>query len=162
MTQNVITYIVEVLTDNSSGRLLPYLTANVQFEIERKDDTLLVPNSALRWTPSPERIAPEFRKKGEKAIAKDAMPEGQKTEEKFDKPVAEGRKRTTLWVLRGEFVEPLRVKTGLTDGTLTAVKGDGLTEGLEVVTGLQTQAAGQSGTANPFIPQFGRGRGGGR
>jgi len=26
MTQNVVTYTVEVVTDNSSGRLLPYLT----------------------------------------------------------------------------------------------------------------------------------------
>ena len=34
MTQNVVTYTVEVITDNSTGRLLPYLTANVQFEIE--------------------------------------------------------------------------------------------------------------------------------
>lgn len=162
MTQNVITYIVEVITDNSSGRLLPYLTANVQFEIERKNDTLLVPNAALRWTPPVERIAPEFRKAGEKAIAKDGRSEEPKADEKSDKAPVEGRKRTTLWVLRGEFVEPLRVKTGLSDGTMTAVKGEGLTEGMEVVTGLQTQAAGQSGTANPFIPQFGRSRGGGR
>ena len=33
MTQNVVTYTVEVITDNSDGRLLPYLTANVQFEL---------------------------------------------------------------------------------------------------------------------------------
>src|SRR5262245_1701712 len=33
MTQNVVNYTVEVLTDNSSSRLLPYLTANAQFEV---------------------------------------------------------------------------------------------------------------------------------
>ncbi len=33
MTQNVVTYTIEVITDNSDGRLLPYLTANVQFEL---------------------------------------------------------------------------------------------------------------------------------
>ena len=32
MTQNVVTYTVEVVTDNSNGKLLPYLTANVNFE----------------------------------------------------------------------------------------------------------------------------------
>ncbi len=31
MTQNVVTYTVEVLFDNSSGKLFPYMTANVQF-----------------------------------------------------------------------------------------------------------------------------------
>jgi len=32
MTQNVVTIPLRVTTDNSSGKLLPYLTANVQFE----------------------------------------------------------------------------------------------------------------------------------
>ena len=31
MTQNVVTYTVVVATDNSDGKLLPYLTANVEF-----------------------------------------------------------------------------------------------------------------------------------
>ena len=34
MTQNVVTYTVEVVTDNSSGKLFPYLTANVNFELQ--------------------------------------------------------------------------------------------------------------------------------
>lgn len=51
MTQNVVTYTVEVVTENSSGRLLPYLTANVQFETGRADQALVVPNAALRWNP---------------------------------------------------------------------------------------------------------------
>ena len=54
MTQNVVTYTVEVVTDNSGGRLLPYLTANVQFELERRPNVLRVPGTALRWTPQPD------------------------------------------------------------------------------------------------------------
>ena len=34
MTQNVVTYTVEITTDNSNGRLKPYLTANIQFEVD--------------------------------------------------------------------------------------------------------------------------------
>ena len=51
MTQNVVTYTVVVTTDNSDGKLLPYLTANVNFELEQRDNVLLVPNAALRWKP---------------------------------------------------------------------------------------------------------------
>ena len=51
MSQNVVTYVVEVLTDNSSGKLLPYLSANLNFEVKRKDGALSVPNSALRFSP---------------------------------------------------------------------------------------------------------------
>lgn len=52
MTQNVVTYVVEVATDNSSGRLLPYLTANVRFLVSNRENVLIVPNAALRYSPS--------------------------------------------------------------------------------------------------------------
>ena len=68
MTQNVVTYTVEIITDNSSGKLLPYLTANVKFIVGERKNVLLVPNAALRWVPLSDQIAPEFRtvkKKGE-------------------------------------------------------------------------------------------------
>ena len=60
-TQNVVTYTVEVITDNSSGMLLPYMTANVQFEVEEHKDVLMVANAALRWVPTQAQIAPEAR-----------------------------------------------------------------------------------------------------
>ena len=53
MTQNVVTYTVVVSTDNSDLRLIPYLTANLQFEIEERENVLQVPQSALRGTLGP-------------------------------------------------------------------------------------------------------------
>ena len=35
-SQNVVTYTVVVTTDNSDGQLLPYLTANLKFEVDRQ------------------------------------------------------------------------------------------------------------------------------
>src|SRR6185503_10789385 len=61
MTQNVVTYTVEVSCDNSSGKLLPYLTANMQFETARTEDTLTVPNAALRYTPPQDKISPSAK-----------------------------------------------------------------------------------------------------
>ncbi|MDB5329914.1 MAG: efflux transporter, family, subunit [Phycisphaerales bacterium] len=61
MTQNVVTYTVEVTTDNSDGKLLPYLTANLQFELDRRNDVLTVPNAALRFFPVTEMVALEYR-----------------------------------------------------------------------------------------------------
>lgn len=52
MTSNVVTYTVEVATSNDDGLLLPYLTANVAFELERSaPDALHVPPAALLWKP---------------------------------------------------------------------------------------------------------------
>ncbi|HEV2688354.1 MAG TPA: efflux RND transporter periplasmic adaptor subunit, partial [Bryobacteraceae bacterium] len=61
MAQNVVTYTVEVNTDNENGRLLPYMTANLAFEVDSKSNVVLVPNAALRWFPQQQEIAPEFR-----------------------------------------------------------------------------------------------------
>ncbi len=63
MTQNVVTYTVVVTTENKDIRLKPYLTANVNFEIEHHDNVLKVPNAALRWKPRPQQIAPDIREK---------------------------------------------------------------------------------------------------
>jgi HlyD family secretion protein len=61
MTQNVVTYTVVINTDNSSGQLLPYLTANVQFEVAHHENVLLVPTSATRWKPQPAQIVADAR-----------------------------------------------------------------------------------------------------
>ncbi len=52
MSSNVVTYTVEVATENPDSILLPYLTANVSFILaESPTDSLLVPAAALRWRP---------------------------------------------------------------------------------------------------------------
>jgi HlyD family secretion protein len=161
MTQNVVTYTVEVITDNSSGRLLPYLTANVQFELNCLSDVLLVPNAALRWTPSPEQLAPESREAFEKpSPRKERREGGQRPASRPSTAPGDVSNRGVIWVLQGQYVKPVRVRTGLSDGAVTEVEGGDLTEGLRVVTGLQTQAGGPSNASNPFAPKIPR-RGGG-
>ena len=65
-TQNVITYTVVIATENPPtpdhpyGKIYPYMTADVRFEVERRPDVFVVPNAALRWTPQESQIAPEL------------------------------------------------------------------------------------------------------
>jgi HlyD family secretion protein len=151
MTQNVVTYTVEVVTDNSGGRLLPYLTANVQFELNRLSGVLLVPNAALRWTPPTELVAPESREAlaGRKASSekpKDGTPSDSKTAP----PAGQG----TLWLAQGRHVHPLPVRTGLSDGAMTEVAGEQVVEGMAVVTGVQAPAGAAPSTGTPFMPSF--------
>ena len=51
ITSNVVTYTVEIETDNADGTLLPFLTANVLFETARADGGIVVPSKALRFAP---------------------------------------------------------------------------------------------------------------
>jgi HlyD family secretion protein len=51
---NVITYTVVVTAENPQLRLLPGMTANVTFDILRRENVLRVPNAALRFRPAGE------------------------------------------------------------------------------------------------------------
>jgi len=162
MTQNVVTYTVEVVTDNSSGKLLPYLTANVSFEVSRKDNVLEVANAALRWKPRTEQVAPEYQ-----SVINEPAEQGKGTGKKQRDPNApqtrsSNYRKATLWVSENGLVKPIKVLAGTSDDTMTEVQGDELKEGLQVITGEQQLSAGSSGTVNPFTPQIGRPRPAGR
>jgi HlyD family secretion protein len=157
MTQNVVTYTVEVNTENEDLKLLPYLTANLQFEVEQRTNVLLVPNAALRWWPQADRIAPDARE----AMAAKAARGKDKARDKS--PAEAGSKDTaergTIWVQDGKFVRPIRVRVGYTDGANTEVSGEGVSEGLEIVIG-DIRTSSSNGTSNPFAPKmFGGGSG---
>ncbi len=157
MTQNVVTYTVEIITDNKDGRLLPYLTANVEFELRRLKDVLRVPNAALRWKPQADQIAPQFREAiRQRAQAGSQADQEPRSETETDQ-APDGSRQRLLWTLDGTGVRPLWVHAGTSDGMMTAVKGSALTEGIPVVTGLKARDREPSDTQNPFAPQFLRG-----
>jgi HlyD family secretion protein len=156
MTQNVVTYTVEVVTDNSLGRLLPYMTANVRFEMERVKGVFLVPNAALRFTPAADQIAPDHQVA---AAAAADRPAGPKAAQR-PSGAAGDSSSATLWRQADGGLQPLAVRAGKSDGTLTEVSGEGLAEGQKVIVGLQAPAAAGAGAGTPFAPSFPRGSGG--
>jgi HlyD family secretion protein len=147
MTQNVVTYTVEISADNDDLTLLPYLTATVRFTTAKREGVLTVPNSALRFTPTsaPLESASEAAGGGEKG--------GGTT-----RPTGERRMgRGTLWVSDADGKPvAVKVRTGVTDGTVTEVEGDGVDESTKVITAENT---GAMGDVNPFTPKFGQRRG---
>jgi HlyD family secretion protein len=169
MTQNVVTYTVEVNTDNLDGKLLPYLTANILFLTGEAHDVFLAPNSALRYRPAPDVIetAPTTAEESSAAAATDAggagggQHRGRRDGGGGGADNGAAPDTGTLWIADGAKVKPLPVKLGLTDGSSTEVEGPGLSDGMTVVLGVQLpdSAPEEGGNANPFIPQFGR-RGG--
>lgn len=165
MTQNVVTYTVEVTCDNPDLKLLPYMTANVEFELQRDANVLIVPNAALRWYPSDkeEVVAadrgewkPVESDDREKPVMGEMPPPPKK--DKNGKPI---KKKTpdrfgTIWVKEGAQVRPMKVKIGTSDGIDTEVSAADLAEGPEVVVGEIVQSAQDSQEKNPFLPQMKR------
>jgi HlyD family secretion protein len=140
ITQNVVTYTVVVVTDNTDGKLLPYMTANVSFEVENRPKVLLVPNAALRWKPRPAQIDPEYRKAAKSQTA------GQGTKDRTDVG--------SLWIAHEGVVRPLQVTIGSTDGSMTEISGSGVKEGLELVIGEGSKDETAEDMTNPFAPKL--------
>ena len=151
MTQNVVMYTVEVNTENPDNTLLPYLTANVHFLVRKDSDVLLVPNAALRWSPSSlAQIAPDARSQNPADPPAGNAPGNTNA----SKPGKGSREHPGMvWLKEGSFVRPVEVKIGTSDGSNTAVVAGDLREGQEVVTG-ETTGQAQAATKNPFVPQL--------
>lgn len=154
MTQNVVTYTVEVVTDNSDGKLLPYLTANAKFLTARRQNVLTVPNAALRWSPKAEQIDPENR--GQSG-APSSSPAGEGSRGKQASGI--------VWTPEGDSVRPCPVAIGTTDGAVTEIESEKIREGMPVVIGeTSSNASDRQATSSPFAPQFSTksgGKGGG-
>lgn len=160
MTQNVVLYTVVVSTDNSDGRLKPYLTANLQFEIDQRTDVLLVPNAALRWKPRPSLVAPDLREAlfGASSDREDDRGNEFSTKAANNAKSAQAAKqredRNRLWVKEenGKYVRPVKVLAGATDGAWTEVSGSDLAEGMEVVLGENRKQEAAQTMKNPLGP----------
>lgn len=127
MTQNVVTYTVVVDVENEGNKLLPYLTANVKFEVAEHRDVLIAPNAALNWKPKRGQIATAYR---------DAPPP-----------------RTAVWTREGDGLRPIEVKVLDTDGASSALEGEGLRDGLEIIVG-ESRAGSGGESVNPLLPQM--------
>lgn len=145
MTQNVVNYTVEVLTDNSDGRLLPYLTANVKFLLANRQNVLMVPNTALRWVPQDEQIDPDNRGHGK-------VPKGQPVSMQTPSSPSHG----TVWVQQGEFAKPVQVQVGTSDGNMTEIQGDQITEGAKIIIGMDERKGAKDSAqeSSPFMPKL--------
>jgi HlyD family secretion protein len=162
MTQNVVVYTVVISVDNSELKLLPYLTAEIYFEVDKRKDTLMVSNAALRYKPAPELIDSESMPADSEAKK---GPEGHsgRREKKDGAAPNTGR----LWVIVPETnkLRPVEVQTGLSDFTtsVTEIVGGDIHEGDEIVVGENRQVPAAGGdVANPLGPPRFRGSGRGQ
>ena len=140
--QNVVTYTVIVEAPNLELKLLPGMTANLTFQIEKHEGMLKIPNAALRFFPKANQVRP-----CDVPILDGTSPEGKEARDaeaadnaKDDDAAAKDRSRKEryVWVIDGELLKAVKITTGLSDKTCTEVVSGDLGVGQEVVTGMQT------------------------
>lgn len=145
VVQNVVSYVTVIDVPNPEKKLKPGMTATVTIEIARADDVLTVPNAALRFRPADTGLQSG---RATQPVATSGRAQG-------DTQGGAGERSRRIWTLRDEQLQPVRIQTGISNGTATAVSGGELREGMTVVTGVvasNADAAPSTGTS-PLIPQ---------
>lgn len=190
--ENVVNYTVVIEVRNPEGKLLPGMTATVDFLIQTAEDVLMVPNAALRFRPTEEMTAAMMARMQERmANAPDSVREqfaarrggaagsqggdgaretGSGTEggaqggqrgaaggrggSGFGAGGGGGRGNTArLWYLDDEGQPAVaRVRTGVSDGSMTQVQGRDMSAGMQIIVGV-TETEGDGGSSNPFQTQ---------
>jgi HlyD family secretion protein len=134
--QNVVTYTVIVEAPNLELKLLPGMTANLTFQIEKHEGKLKVPNAALRFFPKPEQVRP-----CDKAVLDGVSPDNKEARDADteDDPAAKehNRKQRYVWIIDGELLKAVKITTGLTSKSYTEIVSGELSAGQAVVTGMQ-------------------------
>lgn len=138
-TQNVVTYTVVVASPNADLKLLPGMTADLSFQVAKKEDVLCVPNAALRFFPKPEQVRLKDRKLLE------GVDEPQDDRETEPNPSAREktesgakRRRRHVWVSDGELLRAIEVVVGVNDNKFTEVVSGDVKQDQQLVTGLKT------------------------
>ncbi len=133
ITDNVVTYLTYLDVDNADLSLRPGMTATAAIVATQRKDVLLVPNSALRFTPTAAPAAAAG--KGLLASLAPRMPGGTRRSAAAGASTAAARQ---LWVLRDGAA--VAVTPGITDGRMTEITGGDLQPGMLAITGQKTAA----------------------
>jgi HlyD family secretion protein len=140
-TDNVMTYTTYLDVDNTDLSLRPGMTATSTIVAMERTDVLLVPNTALRFSPSQTLAAAPGASSG--SVVSKLLPR---------MPARGGARRSAasgdaaaasrnIWILKDGQAVSMEVKPGISDGRMTEVTGPGLQEGMAVITD-QRAAAG--------------------
>lgn len=130
--QTVVTYQGVLSVDNKDLKLRPGMTATASIVASERKGVLLVPNTALRFTPPPDaRGAPGASGNQPGLPIMPMRPMGRPTRGTAPgRPGKPGQER--VWVLRGATPTPVLVDVGGTDGQSTEIR-NGLAPGDAVV-----------------------------
>lgn len=165
--QNVVNYTVIIDVPNPDLKLMPGMTATVTIQITKRESILKVPTVALRFNPPEEYIEQQkdsIQKRGEG----DDSSRGERRRQWSERMQGDGgaidpqamqrkmqsRGITRVWVMNArKKLEPVMVRTGISDGTFTEIIRGKLEEGQEIIVGTVAQRSQSQQQSSPFNQQ---------
>ncbi|NTV50027.1 MAG: efflux RND transporter periplasmic adaptor subunit [Geobacteraceae bacterium] len=126
----VVTYTTVLKVNNADLLLRPGMTGTAGITVQKVDNAMLVPNTALRFSPP---AAPVVKQSSGSLIGK-LMPRPPSSAPKPQESATD--KQQHIWTLTTGQLQKITVTTGMTDGVKTEVKADTLEPGMPVVVDL--------------------------
>ncbi|WP_296448537.1 efflux RND transporter periplasmic adaptor subunit [Rhodoferax sp. UBA5149] len=130
-TDNVVTYLTYLEVDNTDLSLRPGMTASAIITSTERLDALLVPNTALRFTPSAAGSTKDAAKASGGIVSSliPRMPRGGARKSAGGSGLSK-----QVWVLQGGTAVAVAVAPGISDGRMTEITGGELQAGMLVIT----------------------------
>ncbi|MGZ8292655.1 MAG: efflux RND transporter periplasmic adaptor subunit [Telluria sp.] len=138
ITDNVVTYLTYLDVNNADLSLRPGMTATATITATQRKDVLLVPNTALRFSPTAAATG-ESGKKGMGITLMPRMPRSGTRKSAATNASTAAAKQ--VWVLRDGQAVSVAVKPGISDGRMTEITGGDLEAGMQVITDQKVAAA---------------------
>lgn len=178
--ENVVNYTAVIDVNNDEGKLLPGMTATVDFLIETATDVMKVPNAALRFRPTESMVAElQARRQQMREERQASMPDSVRQRFAGRDSTARGTRGqggfaafgggqggfggfnggqgrsdvTMLWYLddNGQLAAA-SARTGISDGQMTEIISDRIEPGMEIIASV-TQTSDDGPSTNPFQNQ---------
>ncbi len=131
-TDNVVTYKTVLTVANDDLALRPGMTATARIITAQRDNVLLVPNAALRFSPPAVGVKPEG------GIISRLIPHPPRPPSQ--KPKATSGDTKQVWILRDGQPVPIPVLVGASNGRQTEITGGELKTGAAVIVDYQEKA----------------------
>ena len=130
-TNGVVTYETILKVDNSDLSLRPGMTATANITVTKVDDTLLVPNAALRFAPAVKEG--EAGSSSGSILSKLFPPRHSRPGGKQREETGGLKKDQQVWTLINDKPVAVPVTTGLTDGSATQIIEGDVKPGIRLV-----------------------------
>ena len=143
-SSTVVSYAADLSVSNSGGQLRPGMTATADIVTSDRSNILLVPNTALRFTPQSTSTSSS---NGNSSGITSALSFGPRRHDTGTRGATMTAGATqTLWVI-GSDGKPkaIQVVTGNTNGTMTEVLSGELKPGMQVITGEKSSTTSTNG-----------------
>lgn len=144
--ENVVNYSVVVDVSNDDGRLLPGMTATVDFLVDQATDVLRVANAALRFRPTEAMIEELQQRRQEQGSERPPRP---KAAGQGDIPPAE--LDSVFFLDENGSLAAAPVRIGLSGNQWTEIEGPAvIASGLQVIAGTTGSSTTSNTVKNPF------------